>query len=281
MQFLKYSHLFINKKKSKTRKKNGRVFFAATKIAQASKKVNLVSQKFVPNKYSFRFISHQKEDELLGNVSKDSLKSNKKFVPNKYSFRFISHQKEDELLNAVTKQDVVITEKEKINDEKRRLFLKTASIVGAGVVGATLLPKKADALVMGGTPGSSVVGLKNSSNVRINPATEETLASLPAGKIIYKKTTSLTSSGTIHTPGSGKKIRLYSLRFSLTADMTDISYRFTSGGSDFEKYLAPRTGGLYGSNSHPNYVEGGINEALYCVITGSGSVQTIIIYDEV
>lgn len=204
-------------------------------------------------------------------------------LPFKYSFRLVSS---DDLAtkDVAPKQDeqsLFLGEQKKVSDEKRRLFLKTLGVIGAGAVGASMLPKKAEALVMGATPGSSVVGLKNASDVRINPATEETLASLPSGKIIYKKTISLSASGTVHTPASGKKIRLYSLRFSLTANMTDIGYRFTAGGTDFEKYLAPHTGGLYGSNSHPNYVEGGVNEVLYCAINGTGSVQTVIIYDEV
>jgi hypothetical protein len=35
-----------------------------------------------------------------------------------------------------------------------------------------MLPKKANALIMGGTPSASILGLKNTSNIPINPATE-------------------------------------------------------------------------------------------------------------
>lgn len=150
-----------------------------------------------------------------------------------------------------------------------------------GLFATSLFPRRADALIMGGTPATSVVGAKNASNVRINPATEDTLALVRTGLPVLKKTTSITSSGVIHTPASGKKVRVYSAKFSLDATMTNVSFRFTSGGTDFEKYLAPRTGGLYGTNNHPNYYEGGVNEAVYCVMSGPGTVQVNIDYLEV
>lgn len=61
-----------------------------------------------------------------------------------------------------------------INKDKRT-FLKAAGIAGAGLVGSLLIPEKADALIMGSSPTTGVVGVKNSANARINPATEETL----------------------------------------------------------------------------------------------------------
>lgn len=54
----------------------------------------------------------------------------------------------------------------------KRTFLKLAGMVGLGAAGSLLLPKKADALVFGSTPTSNVVGVKDSSDVRINPAKE-------------------------------------------------------------------------------------------------------------
>jgi len=166
-------------------------------------------------------------------------------------------------------------------DSKRRLFLRAFSLFVVGAFATTLFPKRADAIIMGSTPGSSVVGSKNAANVRINPATEETVASLLVGNKVLKKTTTLASSGTVHTPGAGKKIRVYNNKFSLTENMTSVAFRFTSGGSDYEIYLAPRTGGLYGTNNHPNYVEGGTDEVLYAQIAGTGTVQINIDYLEV
>ncbi|MBP9802470.1 hypothetical protein KBC40_02690 [Patescibacteria group bacterium] len=64
-----------------------------------------------------------------------------------------------------------------VADQKRRLFLKSLGTLGLGVFGASLFPKKTSALVMGGTPATSVVGVKDASDVRISPATETSLAS--------------------------------------------------------------------------------------------------------
>ncbi len=166
-------------------------------------------------------------------------------------------------------------------DARRRTFIKGSALLVVGVLATTLLPRRAEALVMGGTPATSVVGSKNASNVRINPATEDTLALLRTGLSVLKKTTVLSGSGNVHTPASGKKVRVYNTKFSLDATLTSVSFRFASGGTDYEKYLAPHTGGLYGTNNHPNYVEGGVDEVVYCVISGSGNVQINIDYLEV
>lgn len=166
-------------------------------------------------------------------------------------------------------------------DDRKRNFLKIASVAGAGLVASQLIPKRAEALIMGGTPSSSVVGLKNDANTRINPATEETVASILTGQGVEKMSINLSASGTVLTPGSGQKIRVYASRFSLTADATSVSFRFTSGGTDHEKYVSPKTGGLYGANNHPNYIEGGVDEVLYCVISGTTTVQINIDYLEV
>lgn len=194
------------------------------------------------------------------------------FAPNKFSFRLIKKGKikkeNGEKLPA-------------IGDFDKRLFLKVLGTAGVGVFAATMFPKKADALIMGSTPSSSVVGLKDDSNTRINPATEESLQSLLSGQGVNKVTTSLSSSGTVVTPSSGKKLRIYSNRFSLSADATSVSFRFTSGGTDKEKYISPKTGGLYGANNHPNYIEGGVNEVFYCAISGTTTVQINVDYLEI
>jgi hypothetical protein len=64
-----------------------------------------------------------------------------------------------------------------IADQQKRTFLKAVGGVGLGAFLLSMLPtSKADALVLGGTPSTSVVGLKNSTNNRIDPATEDTLS---------------------------------------------------------------------------------------------------------
>jgi hypothetical protein len=173
-----------------------------------------------------------------------------------------------------------ISNKSSIDDNKR-MFLKVAGVAGLGLAASALFPKGADAYVTGSTPTSNVVGLKDATNTRINPATDETLNSLISGQGVTKLTTSLSSSGIVRTPASGKKIRVYASRFSLTADAASVSFRFTSGGTDHEKYVSPKTGGLYGANNHPNYIEGGVDQVLYCAISGTTMVQINIDYLEV
>lgn len=65
-----------------------------------------------------------------------------------------------------------------IVDKDKRTFLKAAGIAGASIIASLFLPEKADALIMGSAPTTGVVGVKNSTNARINPATEETVSSL-------------------------------------------------------------------------------------------------------
>ena len=69
-------------------------------------------------------------------------------------------------------------EQEPVSDEGRRKFLKVAGVVGAGVIASQFSPKKASALIMGSSPTTGVVGVKDATNARINPATEETASSL-------------------------------------------------------------------------------------------------------
>lgn len=58
-------------------------------------------------------------------------------------------------------------------DKRKRLFFKLLGVAGLGFFGSLLAPKKAEAYVFGSTPSTSVVGVKNSSNARVNPATED------------------------------------------------------------------------------------------------------------
>jgi len=71
------------------------------------------------------------------------------------------------------------SEQSEVNDEKKRNFLKVAGVAGAGIVASQLFsPKKASALIMGSSPTTGVIGVKDSTNARINPATEETVSTL-------------------------------------------------------------------------------------------------------
>ena len=203
-------------------------------------------------------------------------------LENKFSFRLTSQNNRDITSTSPTTKDTSLEKNiENIQDSDKRSFLKILGIAGVGIAASQLIPSKAEALIMGGTPSASTIGVKNASNTKINPATEESLQSLLTGQSVSKLTTSLAISDTILTPASGKKIRVYASRFSLTADATSVSFRFTSIGTDHEKYVSPKAGGLYGANNHPNYIEGGVDEVLYCVISGTTSVQINIDYLEV
>src|SRR3989344_4471258 len=71
------------------------------------------------------------------------------------------------------------SEQSKVKDQSKRNFLKVAGVAGAGVIASQILsPKKASALIMGSSPTTGIVGVKNATNARINPATEETVSSL-------------------------------------------------------------------------------------------------------
>ena len=71
------------------------------------------------------------------------------------------------------------SEQSKVKDQSKRNFLKVAGVAGASIVASQLLsPKKTSALIMGSSPTTGVVGVKNATNTRINPATEETVSSL-------------------------------------------------------------------------------------------------------
>lgn len=214
-------------------------------------------------------------------------------IPSKHSFHFISRKNARKIIltRRLKKQGInsiqVAKNSEKLaalnadKDDNKRAFLKFAGLVSLGVFASSLIPKKAEALVFGSTPASNVVGLKNDSDIRINPATDETLSSLISGQGIKKLTANLSVSGVVLMPPVGKKIRVYASRFSLSSDANSVSFRFTSGGADHEKYISPKSGGLYGANNHPNYIEGGVNEDLYCVIIGTTIIQVNIDYLEI
>jgi len=206
-----------------------------------------------------------------------------KLLRSKHSFQLVS--KKDLQTNRAHSAPAVsiITEtvEEVPQDDSRRNFLKVAGMVGLGIAASSMIPKNAEAYVLGSAPTSNVVGVKNAANTRINPATDEALTSLLTGQNVSKLSISLSSSGTVRTPAGGNRIRVYASRFSLTADATSVSFRFTAGGTDHERYVAPKTGGLYGANNHPNYIEGGVDQVLYCVIAGTTTVQINIDYLEV
>jgi len=196
-------------------------------------------------------------------------------IKNKYSFRLLT-KAEIRNIKKSKKDDSLLLSLNNQEKEDKRAFLKLAGLVGLGVAATSLIPKKAEALVFGGTPSTSVVGLKNTSNAPINPATEDTLVSITTGLKILKTSVAITSSGTVLAAGA-QKIRIYNLKFSLSADQASVAFNFGVNGA-FETYLAPKTGGLYGANNQPNYVEGGTGEDLKITFPDAGTVQVNVDY---
>lgn len=105
------------------------------------------------------------------------------FLPNSHSFLLIRKPIVEpgftpEAGNVVATIPQTDGEQPKVNDQGKRNFLKVAGIAGAGIVASLFLPKRADALIMGSSPTTGVVGVKNAANTRINPATQETVSTL-------------------------------------------------------------------------------------------------------
>ena len=135
---------------------------------------------FLPNSHSFLLV----RSVLLSSSSSDP--GRKLFLPNTDSFLLRHGPIVDPIYFAPegftptpVLEETGVGEQSKIKDQGKRTFLKVASIAGASAIASQILsPKKASAFIMGSSPSTGVVGVKNAANTRINPATEETAATL-------------------------------------------------------------------------------------------------------
>jgi len=124
---------------------------------------------FLPNSHSFLLVRSE-----TSNI----------FLPNSQSFLLARSVKPviqfgiQESATSLPSSSLVDSGQPTIGDKDKRNFLKVAGIAGAGLAAFLLLPKKADAFIMGSSPTTGVVGVKNAANTRINPATEETLGTV-------------------------------------------------------------------------------------------------------
>jgi len=110
--------------------------------------------------------------------SVDSITKKENKIHKGNSFQKISDRDEkDKKINKTEEVKVatVLTKKSEDSsfDDNRRTFMKVAGVAGIGLAASALLPKSTNAYVAGSTPTSNVVGIKNVSNAKINPATEE------------------------------------------------------------------------------------------------------------
>lgn len=132
-------------------------------------------------------------------------------------------------LSKITQSPQEFGEAEAEAENKKRMFLKMAGVVGLGTAASLLFPNKAQALVFGSTPASNVVGVKDSSNARIDPAKE-------GGNLATIKT----STDTFVTSGGGGYVRQDSTATiakesggNLASIKTSIDSLVTSGGGGY------------------------------------------------
>ena len=104
------------------------------------------------------------------------------FAPIKHSFKLVRKKRiEDSAVSVSNLSDVSgvgaqsasQTSNNTADDVSKRTFLKVLGGAGLGVAALSLIPDKAQALVVGSSPTTGVVGVKNAANNRVNPATED------------------------------------------------------------------------------------------------------------
>ncbi len=157
---------------------------------------------FLPNSHSFLLSrsvisesivqSNTPESAINLSISPSSAFGKKMFLPNSHSFLLfrsvisesvIQPNVQELIDNQEPTTDLSISPpsdpgKPAVGDKNKRTFLKVAGIAGASLAASLLLPEKAEAFIMGSSPTTGVVGVKNATNTRINPATEETVSTL-------------------------------------------------------------------------------------------------------
>lgn len=133
----------------------------------------------LPSRYSFRIISRKKAREIKLSLNND------------IKIRILNDPRYSKSATAEPQEIVETVAKEKDNkvDNHKRGFLKYAGVTGLGIAAYLAFPKKAEALIMGSTPTSNIIGVKNAANIRIDPATETTVSG------IKTKTDNLTFDG--------------------------------------------------------------------------------------
>jgi hypothetical protein len=131
------------------------------------------------------------------NSNKNSKDVNKKNIsPRRQVDGIVKRQKPESVSmlleeKEIISSDLTTTSNNDLNsvDENKRLFMKVAGVAGLGLAASALFPKSADAYVAGSTPTSNVVGSKDASNNRINPAKEDGNLATIAGKDFATQTT--------------------------------------------------------------------------------------------
>jgi hypothetical protein len=96
-------------------------------------------------------------------------------------------------------------------------------------------------------------------------------------KTAQAKKIDLTATGIIHTPATGKKIRLKAFAWSSNADIVTALQFGTTG----DLLFAIQQKGIIGMNLIGCNVEGAVNEALYGYLSGTGTMKGTVLIEEV
>jgi len=96
-------------------------------------------------------------------------------------------------------------------------------------------------------------------------------------RVVTQKIINLTATGIIHTPASGKKIRLRGFTWSSNADIVT-ALRFGAGG---DLLFAIQAKGVIGFNLINCLLEGGIDQSLYGYLSGTGTMKGTVLIEEV
>jgi hypothetical protein len=99
------------------------------------------------------------------------------FLSNRHSFTIVRKKSDFNVA-----QNTETQHEQNISDGERRNFLKFLGGASAGALVLSMFPSKAQALIIGSSPTAGIVGVKNSSNVGVNPATEDGNLAILAGK---------------------------------------------------------------------------------------------------
>ena len=131
---------------------------------------------FLPNSDSFVLVKRTAPTSTEGEVGAPTLSVGTDFSTESTSSTSLDEARDKTLTTGSSPQ--ADSEESEVNDQSKRTFLKVASVAGAGIIASQLSPKRASALIMGSSPTTGIIGVKDSTNTRINPATEETVSSL-------------------------------------------------------------------------------------------------------
>ena len=127
---------------------------------------------FLPNHYSFTL------------ARKKTLKNKADFFPSE-----IIKKQQDQCIG----NDIEVAGEN--NDKQKRDFLKFLGGAGVGAVVMSLIPDKAQAFIIGSSPTAGIIGVKDSTNTHIDPATENgNLATLAAKDFATQTTLSTRAS---------------------------------------------------------------------------------------